>query len=57
MPNLVKKFKVEVGFLWGGVGVEKELKVTPRKIGLTLIPKTSMLFEHMNDVTINDRLF
>ena len=38
MPNLVKKFRVEVGFLWGGgpkfPPAQLELKNTPRDIGL-----------------------
>ena len=36
MPNLVKEFRVEVGFLWGGGGgggQKLELKITPWEIG------------------------
>ena len=32
MPNLVKKFRFEAGFLGGGTHLE--LKITSRKIGL-----------------------
>ena len=37
MPNLVKNFRVEVGFLWGEPpSTQLELKNTPRDMGLKL---------------------